>query len=108
MASPVAQPINGKGLAVSDIPLREYVDRCLADLELRLSEQRSDLKERLASMNEFRDALRDQSAKMATRDSLDELRDRIAEVRQHAAVTAALVSLAMGVIVAVLAAWLTK
>ena len=108
MASPAAQPVNGKGLAVSDIPLREYVDRCLADLELRLSEQRTDLKERLASMNEFRDALRDQSAKMATRDSLDELRDRIAEVRQHAAVTAALVSLAMGVIVAVLAAWLTK
>lgn len=59
---------------MSDVPLGEHVAQRLRDLELRLSEQRDDLKDRLGAMNEFREALRDQSAQMATRHELEVLR----------------------------------
>jgi len=78
---------------MTDIALKEYFDRRLTDLD-RLFQQRLDdldrrltdrfhlndaavnearkvISERLASMNEFRDALRDQANRMATRLELE-------------------------------------
>lgn len=85
------------------VDLRGYVDQRLADLDQRLSEQRLDLKERLATMNEFREALRDQANQMATRDQLEQLRERVNETRIHVASYAAAIATLISLVIALLA-----
>lgn len=75
------------------VSIKEYVDRRFADLERHLVERFSlsdtavskaehTMDARLNSMNEFRDALRDQANRMATRIEVDQLRDQIGELRR--------------------------
>ena len=101
------------------VSLREYLDREIHNLSLRLAEQQRytdkavdkaefALSKRLDGMNEFRDALRDQASRMATREQLDQLRERIIEMEKRAAVTSALVGMSVSVIVSVIVALLSK
>jgi uncharacterized coiled-coil protein SlyX len=93
---------------VSDVDIKSYIDQRLHDLESRLAEQRSDLSARLAGMNEIREAMRDQAASMATRDHLDEVKERIVDLRMHAASVSAVVAVVVSVVIAVVAAFLLK
>lgn len=88
------------------VDLRTHFDQRLTDMDQRLREQRDDLKDRLAAMNEFREALKDQSGQMATRDQLDQLRERVTENRIHVASIAAGVSLIISLLSAVIARFL--
>jgi hypothetical protein len=86
-----------------EVNLRHYFDQRLRDLDQRLTEQRDDLKDRLAGMNEFREALKDQSNQMATRDQLDQLRERLTETRLHVATVAGTVSIVVSIVVSIAA-----
>lgn len=65
---------------MTDVPLREYVDGKLHDLELRIEQARIGMEKRLDAMNEFRDALRDQSQKSPTRIEVDSRFDALDKV----------------------------
>lgn len=82
--------------AMTDIALKEYFERRLDDLERRLddrfawSEQAVAKAEqlmgnRLAAMNEFRDALKDQANRLATRIELEALASQVHELRREKA-----------------------
>lgn len=97
-----------------DPDLREYLEAKIAHLSMLLDSQRaySDraiekaefaLGKRLDGMNEFREALKDQTALMATREQLDILRAQVAEVDKRGTVTAAIVSLAISIMVSLIA-----
>ena len=58
-------------MAESSIPLKEYLDARLYDLDARIEQARVAMEKRLDGMNEFRDALRDQSQKSPTRIEVD-------------------------------------
>ncbi len=61
----------------NNIPIKEYVDARLKDNELRTEQARVSMEKRLDGMNEFRDALRDQSNKSPTRVEVDTKFDAI-------------------------------
>ena len=78
---------------MTDVALKEYFDRRLEDLERRIQDRfmqgdsavtkaERTMNERLNSMNEFRDALRDQANRMATRMELDKLEEDVQELRR--------------------------
>jgi len=54
-----------------DVTLREYLESRLEATEDALGLARLELERRLASMNEFRDQLREQAAHFVTREALD-------------------------------------
>ena len=68
------------------VTLKEYVDTRLAALEKATELAANALRERLATMNEFRDTLRDQAGQFVTRKELDlklnGLAKETAELRQ--------------------------
>jgi Arc/MetJ-type ribon-helix-helix transcriptional regulator len=77
----------------AEIGVKEYFDRRLDDLVKYMDRrfQSSDeavqkaertMNERLNSMNEFRDALRDQASRMATRVEMDKIDDNVQELRR--------------------------
>lgn len=77
------------------VSLRDYFDGRLGELEKRFEQQRVSteraldkaeqaLGRRLDAMNEFRDALKDQAARMATQEQLDRVRDRIVDGEKKA------------------------
>lgn len=77
---------------MTDIALKEYFDRRLEEMDRRyeqrfhsndeaINKAERTMNERLNGMNEFRDALRDQSGRMATRLEMTTLADRVQEVR---------------------------
>ncbi len=81
---------------MTDVALKEYFDRRIEDLRSAVNErfQLSDvavskaertMNERLNSMNEFRDALRDQSNKMATRSELEKIDEAVQELQRSKA-----------------------
>jgi hypothetical protein len=84
-----------------DVPLRDHFQQRLMDLEKRLDQQRSDLMDRLAGMNEFREALKDQTASMATQRQVEELRTHVEVIHRQAAVTSALVAILVSVLIAI-------
>lgn len=95
------------------ISLREYIDDKVNALSTRQDDQRrftdravekaeAALGKRLDGMNEFRDALRDQAARMVTRTEFDALKDRLADVDKRASLTAATVGTIVGVISSVI------
>jgi hypothetical protein len=100
---------------VSEIPLRDYIERRLEDLDRRYEQRFTDsqsaitkaeraINDRLAGMNEFRDALKDQSSRMATRLEMEALAERVAELRRAKAhVDGRLVMLA--VVVSAIVSW---
>jgi len=101
------------------VSLRDYFDGRLLELDKRIEQQHVStqraldkaeqaLGRRLDGMNEFRDALRDQSNQMATREQLDRVRDRVIEQEKRVAVIAAVWSIVVSVVVGVLVRWLVK
>lgn len=78
---------------MTDVALKEYLDRRIDDLRTAINErfQLSDsavskaertMNERLNSMNEFRDALRDQSNRMATRVEMEKIDETVRELQR--------------------------
>lgn len=76
-----------------DVTLREYFEKRLDDLEKRVVERFASsesavtkaertMNERLNSMNEFRDALKDQANRMATRVELDKIDEAVQELQR--------------------------
>jgi hypothetical protein len=57
----------------SHVSLRDYVDTRLDALDLAVNKAEQQLRERLAGMNEFRYAIRDQSRQFATKETMDVL-----------------------------------
>jgi len=106
-----------------EIPLRDYIERRLEDLDRRYEQRFSDglaaiqkaedaINARLAGMNEFRDALKDQSGKMATRLELETLANTVAELRRAKAhldgrlvMLAAVVSAAVSLLMWAVSVW---
>jgi len=67
---------------MTDVPLRDYIDiranllqeemdRREASLVMHTEKAREEMNRRLNTMNEFRDAMRDQAARMMTRDTFE-------------------------------------
>lgn len=101
------------------VSLRDFLESKVLELEKRLEQQRISteraldkaeqaLGRRLDAMNEFRDALKDQAARMATQEQLDRVRDRVIEIEKRTAVTAAVWSLITSIIVGLTVRWLFK
>jgi len=78
---------------MTDVGLKEYFERRLEDLDKRLmdrfhlgdmaiSKAERTMAARLDSMNEFRDALRDQANRMATRVEVEKLEEQLQELRR--------------------------
>jgi len=78
---------------VTDVALKEYFERRLADLsthidarfewnDAAIAKAERTMNERLNSMNEFRDALKDQASRMATRAELNKLDDQLQQLQQ--------------------------
>lgn len=53
------------------VAMRDYVDSRFAAMQSAVDKAEVQLRERLAGMNEFRETLRDQASRLATRESLD-------------------------------------
>jgi hypothetical protein len=67
---------------VSDtVSIKEYVDGRFADLREAISDARGTMEKRLEGMNEFRDSLRDQSSKFATKEALESLDRQVQDLR---------------------------
>src|SRR5580765_7227550 len=88
---------------MSDVTLRDYFERRLLDLDAKyasrmnafnkrfeerfyqndvaLNKAEKTMNERLNSMNEFRDALKDQSSRMATRVELDKIDEAVRQLQ---------------------------
>src|SRR6185436_2455512 len=92
------------------VSIRDFFDGKIGELEKRFDQQRmateraldkaeQALGRRLDAMNEFRDALKDQAARMATQEQLDRVRDRVIEIEKRTAVTAAIWSLVVSIVV---------
>lgn len=101
------------------VSLRDYFDGRLAEFDKRFEQQRAAteraldkaeqaLGRRLDGMNEFRDALKDQAARMATQEQLDRVRDRVVEQEKRAAVVAAVWSIVVSIVTGVLVRWVVK
>lgn len=78
---------------MTDVALKEYFERRLADLsthidarfewnDAAIAKAERTMNERLNSMNEFRDALKDQASRMATRAELNKLDDQLQQLQQ--------------------------
>ena len=104
---------------MTDVALRDYIDQRLGDFDRRVSdrfmlndvairEAKDGINARLAGMNEFRDALKDQTNRMATRLELEKLTGDVEDLRRTKAnfegrmiVIATLASFAMSLIVGI-------
>lgn len=75
------------------VSLRDYVDRRLADMdqhynalfrlnETSVSKAERTMNERLNSMNEFRDALKDQANRMATRTEVEKVDQAVQDLQR--------------------------
>jgi hypothetical protein len=82
-----------EGDEMSEVPLRDYIERRLDDLDRRYEQRFADglaaitkaeqaINDRLAGMNEFRDALKDQASRMATRAELEAVGELVSELRR--------------------------
>lgn len=78
---------------MTDVALKEYLEKLIyehdrrtearfASTELALVKAESTMGTRLDSMNEFRDALRDQASRMATRIELDKVDQAVRELQR--------------------------
>ncbi len=97
-----------------DVTLREYLEARLEATEDALALARVELERRLASMNEFRDQLREQAAHFVTREAL-EAQIRVLEARMELATkgkvswsVATIVIILTGLVVALATALLTS
>jgi hypothetical protein len=78
---------------VTDVALREYLERRIDDLERRmldrfllndqaLTKSETRMTDRLHSMNEFREAMKDQTNRMATRMELEKVDESVRELQR--------------------------
>ena len=78
---------------MTDVSLRDYIERRITDLEQQItlrftlndeaiSKAERTMNDRLNGMNEFRDALKDQAGRMATRIELEALLDQVHDLRR--------------------------
>lgn len=78
---------------MTDVALREYLERRIDDLERRmldrfllndqaLTKSETRMTDRLHSMNEFREALKDQTNRMATRMELEKVDESVRELQR--------------------------
>jgi hypothetical protein len=106
---------------VTDVALKEYLERRIDDADRRyeqrfhaaevaLNKAEAALRDYKVGSNEWRDALKDQAARMATRDELEKLEADVQELRRARSnldgkllVIAAIVSAGTGVIVSIIA-----
>ncbi len=83
-------------LLMSDVTVKEYLERLIDELDKRIDQRfilidlaitkaEVALAARLQAMNEFRDALKDQAGRMATRVELDHLTEEVNELRRNKA-----------------------
>ena len=115
---------------MTDVALKEYLDRRIDDLKVTIAERfmlndsaiakaERTMNERLNSMNEFRDALKDQAGRMATRAEVERVDIAVQELQRSkanldgrivvfAAGISVCVSMVVAVFVAVLLRWLPK
>lgn len=109
---------------MSDVELKYYLERLIAEHDRRyeqrftaseqavLKAERA-MKERLDSMNEFREALKDQANRMATRDELERV-DEVVQGLQRAKanldgrlmVMSGVISLGVSLFILLLSQWL--
>jgi hypothetical protein len=85
---------------MNDIPLRDYIDVKISDLNTRLNDQKISLDHRLDSMNAFREAMRDAQSNSVTKPELAELRNRVGDMR----VSVASISSAIAIITSIITA----
>ena len=115
---------------MTDVALKEYLDRRIDDLKVAIADRfmlndgaiakaERTMNERLNSMNEFRDALKDQASRMATRAEVERLDLTVQELQRSRAnldgrlvvFTAGVsvsVSAVVAVVVAVVLKWVLK
>lgn len=78
---------------MTEVSLKEYLERLLDDSnrkhelrfnlsDLAISKAERTINQRLNSMNEFREALKDQANKMATRIELESLSKQFSEIKE--------------------------
>lgn len=78
---------------MNDIELKDYIDKRLSDFDRRFSDRfilsdqavnkaEHTMNQRLNSMNEFRDALKDQTARMATRLEVEKIDQDVRELQK--------------------------
>jgi len=60
---------------------RDYIDVRIHDLRMAIDQARASMERRLDGMNEFRDSLKDQSEKFASREGLYNLERQVQELR---------------------------
>lgn len=56
---------------MTEVPLKEFIESRLASVEHAIAKSERLLEVRLATMNEFRESLRDQASRMATKEQVD-------------------------------------
>ena len=78
---------------MTDVALKEYLDQRLDDFRIQVLDRfrladdavakaERTMNERLNSMNEFRDALRDQSNRMATRSEVEKIDEAVRDLQR--------------------------
>jgi two-component sensor histidine kinase len=108
---------------MTDVALREYLERRIEDLDRRITDRfalsdaavikaERTMNDRLDSMNEFRDALKDQASRMATREELETVDRMVQELRRAQAnldgrlvILAGTVSLITAIAVSLIMVW---
>lgn len=97
---------------MADVPLKEYIDQRMQDFERRLIDRFTLNDRRLDAMNEFREALKDQANRMATRVELEKLDGDVRELQRAKAnydgrvlVTVSVLSLVISIVIS-LGLWL--
>ncbi len=115
---------------MTDVALKEYLDRRIDDLKVAITDRfalndnaiakaERTMNERLNSMNEFRDALKDQAGRMATRAEVERVDLAVQELQRSRANLdgrlvvfstgiSACVSIVVAVVVGVLLKWVLK
>ncbi len=63
------------------VTIKDYIDGRLSDLKDSIDNARDSMNTRLEGMNEFRDSLRDQAQRFATREQVEALSIQVQELR---------------------------
>ena len=81
----VIEYINARMDSALGVPLKDYIDTRLADIEHARVQAHGALESRLGGMNEFRDTLSDQAKTFISRAEHDTLCTRVGELENKAA-----------------------
>lgn len=98
---------------MTDVALKEFLERRIDDLAERMTQRfvladyaiakaEQSMEKRLDGMNEFRNALTDQATKMASRESVDSLRDAMNQMDKRVAVQSAMIGFIVSLVTSLL------